>query len=74
MISTLPDNFSFPKRENSVQLSLIVREIFSRSRVQSDVFLFFRYIAISIDFNPSCTISYRVFYNLYFLRFFLKHD
>lgn len=44
MISTFPDNFSFPKRENSVQLSLIVREIFSRSRVQSDVFLFFRYI------------------------------
>lgn len=41
MISTFPDNFSFPKRENSVQLSLIVREIFSRSRVQSDVFLFF---------------------------------
>lgn len=41
MISTFPDNFSFPKRENLVQLSLIVREIFSRSRVQSDVFLFF---------------------------------
>lgn len=56
MISTFPDNFSFPKRENSVQLSLIVREIFSRSRVQSDVFLFFWYIAISIDFNPSCIV------------------
>lgn len=40
MTSTFPDNFSFPKRENSVQLSLIVREIFSRSRIQSDVFLF----------------------------------
>lgn len=33
-------------------------------------FSFFRYIAISIDFNPSCTISYRVFYNCIFYLFF----